>query len=140
MATRTPKKVSRRRAVLALGTGLVGSTVAASATGQKGAAAAPLKLKGKSCKFSSMVGTVAGTNGGTRKQLQTSGCCGDLSYVLNEGYKSAPEPVKSDMADFIEQMNKEQSSRDLLDFCYVQFDLTQKQLDMLTNFVKENIR
>jgi len=139
MASGTPRKISRRRAMVALGTGFVGSTVAKTSAAQR---SGTVTLKGKHCKFNPSITTVPDptATGGTRRQLKTDGCCGDLSYVLNEGYKNAPEPVKTEMADFIAQMNKEQTERqEFLDFCHVQFDLTDKQLKALQEWVRTTL-
>jgi hypothetical protein len=132
MAARKTTTMSRRRAVVALGAGVLGSTVAAGAQAPKTAPAAaaasvpPKKLDTKSC-----IGRNTSTKFGNareRKQLQLETCCVYLKDVLEHGIEHSQPDPKRLLQPFMDLLTEEARRDALLDYCYVQFDLTEEQL------------
>jgi len=138
MAARKSTQVSRRRAVAALGAGVIGSTVAAGAQAPKteptttkaassGQPYPPLNTK-------SCVGhnTTSGFgNARERKQLQLETCCVYLKDVLEHGFEGAQAEPKQLLKPFMTQLADEAQRDALMDYCYVQFDLTEAQLKIV---------
>jgi hypothetical protein len=133
--------VSRRRAVVALGASVIGSTVAAGAQAPKTpppqtAPGGPGPTKGplntKSCDGHN---TVTGFgNARERKQLQLETCCIFLKDVLEHGHANSQAEPKQRLQKFMDLLADEVRRDALLDYCYVQFDLTEAQLKRFRDF------
>jgi hypothetical protein len=143
MAVRKSKTVSRRSAVVALGASVIGSTVAAGAQAPKTppqtapAGSGPTPLNTKNC-----VGrnTVTGFgNARERKQLQLQTCCVYLKDVLEHGHGNSQQAPRQRLQEFMDLLADEARRDALLDYCYVQFDLTEAEVKRFSDFGKRLI-
>jgi hypothetical protein len=129
---------------VALGAGVLGSTIRAGAeTPRKPGAATKTPpaaqgygpLNTKNC-----VGhnTTSGFgNARDRKQLQLETCCVYLKDVLEHGFENAQSDPKTLLKPFMTQLADEAQRDALMDYCYVQFDLTEVQLKSLREFTRK---
>jgi hypothetical protein len=66
-------------------------------------------------------------NARDRKQLQLETCCIFLKDVLDHGYSNAKAEPRKLLKNFMSQLADEVKRDALMDYCYVQFDLTDKK-------------
>jgi hypothetical protein len=150
MAERHTAKVSRRRAVVALGAGVVGGAV-----GIGGSAAQPLKqADGVTCgpipaqrpdaqgRCEKHVNATFVGNNPTRgaDQLQLETCCKYLSQALLYGFCDAHQDTRYVLKDFVTKLQDEMSRAALRDYCFVQFDLTADELARLKETTTRMLR
>ena len=132
MTAKQSRKVSRRRAITAIGAGLVGGTVVSAAGGQKKPTTAAKRPASKavSAHCGKVVSSIVSAKSG-EKQLVASVCCDYTKKALNDCFKNLREgdPVdvkmKADIKDFLAELDKQA----LLDFCYIHFNIPAEKLN-----------
>jgi len=153
MAARKSRRVSRRQAVVALGAGLVGGTIGVSASQQ------PAKPPGKAptgppSKAPTEPGTIHSKCKNKRTsvvflrpktsstptvpplQLQLASCCEYVRQVMNAGYNTQVDAeIKDQLREFITTLAQQHGSNLLLDYCFVQFDVKEQQLQRVRDAV-----
>jgi hypothetical protein len=85
--------------------------------------------------------TITGFGSGKkRQQLQLQTCCRYLLDVLDNGFASSHPDPKRLLKSFMVKLHDELKRDALFDYCYVQFDLTEDQVDTLKTFSKRMLR
>ena len=136
MATRRPKKVSRRQAVAVLGTSLVGGAVATTACTPPQQVASPCQAPAETVatkcgEVSSAVYTTPRVN---ESYLRGDGCCDYFRIALNHGYQNMAHPHQLHLKKFMDDL---QSSRpQLMDYCFVVFGVKEE----VANKMRENLK